>query len=210
MISRRTAMLLALALAGIAAGTLMAGFAGGSTTLALTPGPARDSITTPGLDRVSNDGTAVSVSSSRDTRALTRLGHPGATTRLMAATDERATYRIGPDCFGVGSVSRSGDRFGAVRCTDDFPSAGRPVLAFITVHGRVDDNFKVVEERVWRSEGVAADGVSSVAFRTIDGATVGEVPVSNNVYRHSTIPDGELVELVAFDPSGNVVYSEPL
>ena len=34
--------------------------------------------------------------------------------------------------------------------------------------------------------------------------------MSNNAYRHSTIPDGELVELVAFDSSGDVVYSEPL
>jgi len=189
-------MLLALGLMGIVGAALTAGLAGGSTP--------------PGLDRVSNGGTAIPTLSSQDTRALTRLGRPGAATRLMAATEERAIYRIGADCFGVGSLSASGDRFGAVSCTDDFPSAGRPVLTFITVHGQFDDYFKVVERSVWRSEGVATDGVASVAFRTIDGATVGEVSVSNNVYRHSTIPDGELVEFVALDPSGVVVYSEPL
>lgn len=196
MISRRTTLLFALALVGIAVGALTAGLAGGGTP--------------PGLDRVSNGGTAVPTLSSQDTRALTRLGRPGAATRLMAATEERAIYRIGSDCFGVGSLSASGDRFGAVRCTDDFPSAGRPVVTFAVIHGQRDEDFKVVEQSVWRSEGVAADGVASVGFRTIDGAIVGEVSVSHNVYRHSTIPEGELVELVAFDSSGDVVYSEPL
>jgi hypothetical protein len=189
-------MLLALGLVGIVAGAVAAGLAGGSTP--------------PGLDRLSNSGTAVPTLTPQDTRALSRVGRPGATTRLMAASDARAIYRIGSDCFGAGPLGASVDRFGAVRCTDDFPSAGRPVLAFITLHGRFDDDFKVVEESVWRSEGVAADGVASVGFRTIDGAIVGEVSTSNNVYRHSTIPDGELVELVARDPAGNVIYTERL
>jgi hypothetical protein len=52
--------------------------------------------------------------------------------------------------------------------------------------------------------------VASVGFRTPVGAIVGETPVIDNTYSHSTIPTEELAALVALDSSGGVVQSVPL
>ena len=62
----------------------------------------------------------------------------------------------------------------------------------------------------WRSEGIASDGVASVAFRNADGQLVGETPTKDNAYHFDAIPAGKLVAVVALDPSGNALASQPL
>jgi hypothetical protein len=194
--SRRTATFFTLGLAMVVVASLPASVARGSDPR--------------GLDRVSNAGTAVSETRAQDVRTLMRIGYPNATTRLLAANDGRGLYRIGSDCYGAGPLGSSANRFGSVSCDVDFPSADHPILNFTVIHGRFDDAGNVLEMKVWRSEGVASDGVEAVAFRTAEGAIVGNAPVTDNVYRHSAIPDGELVALVALDGSGNVIHSKPL
>ncbi|HXF97412.1 MAG TPA: hypothetical protein VNJ46_02235 [Gaiellaceae bacterium] len=189
--------LVSVALGSVVGAALYAGLAGGGNP-------------PPGLDRVTNAGTPIPTLSASDTRVLEKVGRPGAATRLLAASEGRAIYRIGSDCYGVGELPPTDQRFGSVHCGVEFPSSSHPIVDFTVVHGRFDDAGKVAEMNVWRSEGVAADGVAAVAFRTAAGEIVGRAAVTDNVYRHSTIPEGELVAVVALDASGNILASESL
>lgn len=100
--------------------------------------------------------------------------------------------------------------FAAVSCAEGFPSQDYPVLDFTVIHGRFEGAGKVAEMSVWRSEGVAADGIAEVGFGNSAGEVVGTTPVGNNVYRHATVPTGQFIALVALDAAGNVVSSKPL
>jgi len=63
---------------------------------------------------------------------------------------------------------------------------------------------------VWRSEGIAADGIADVALRTTAGDLIDVTPVANNVYSLSGLPSGRVDALVARDAGGRVLWSEPL
>jgi hypothetical protein len=98
-------------------------------------------------------------------------------------------YRIensaGPACYAVGDAhpvaagrQQPAARLGQILCVPDFPSASRPILDFTVIHG----GSSAAGDRVWRSEGIAADGVRSIAFQTPDGRTLGATPVIGNIY----------------------------
>ena len=61
---------------------------------------------------------------------------------------------------------------------------------------------------VYRAEGIAADGVKSVAFENAEGEFVSEAVVSGNLYSLN-IP-GPVAALVATDHSGKTIYSQRL
>jgi hypothetical protein len=166
----------------------------------------------PVLDRVSNQGERLPAPlSPRDEQALGRMPGANGEVKLMGAYEGRAFYRFGPECFGTGPVSGSEYRFGALICTPQFPSKARPLLDMTVFHGTGQPgNSRPTDLFVGRSEGFAADGVASVAFKTTAGEIVGKTPVRDNTYSHSPIPAGPLAALVALDSSDEVIHSVPL
>lgn len=155
------------------------------------------------LSTLSNKGkTASSLGS--DASQLQRARTNGQVA-LLGQRGDRAYYRIGGGCYSVGPANAMTNRFGSVACVPNFPTPDRPVLPFIVMHGEPDRGLSV-----FRSEGFAADGVASVAFQTASGEYVGKVAVRDNIFRHATIPDGNLVAFVAFGVSGVVVEKYPL
>lgn len=162
-------------------------------------------VKTPGVGGVGNVGTPVSVDLEDDLRGLARFndgGGLGAAT-LLAVRASRAYYRIqnsaGPDCYAVGDVNFSTHRFGQILCVPDFPSAGRPILDFTVFHGPQENST------VWRSEGIAADGVANVSLVDSTGRTVGEAGVQGNIFLLPATPMRGSFKLISRDSSGAVL-----
>ncbi len=183
----------AIALAG---GLIAANLAGGSTA-------------PPSLERLSNLGATRVSPLPGDEQALSKTGGAGADIRVLATRGGRSLYRVGTDCYGVGPNSGTDYRFGQLSCDPAFPSKDHPVLDFTVFRGKLV-NGRIASHVVWRSEGFAADGVTSIGFRNDAGEIVGETPVGGNTYSHSSIPLGSLRALVALDASGAVVDTHPL
>ena len=62
---------------------------------------------------------------------------------------------------------------------------------------------------LYRAEGVAADGVVSIAFLRPNGTVALKVPVSANVYEAGATPGGPVAGLVAYDSSGKELWRSP-
>lgn len=157
------------------------------------------------LNNVSNRGQLADLLPA-DQQALQRVNQPGAEVTLLAVRGERAFYRIGSECYGVGPVKPTRYRLGSVKCAPTFPSDGNPVLEFTVFHG----DPRAPELTVYRSEGVAADGVAAVGFMTTGGQIVGRTPVIDNVFLVPSSLAGEFRGFVAFDLAGTVISSRPL
>jgi hypothetical protein len=147
-----------------------------------------------------------------DVRALQRFEKGGESLHelsLLGTRGGRSYYRIenstGSACYGVGPVNATEYRLGQILCVPDFPSANRPLLDFTIVHG----GSAASQDRVWRSEGIAADGIRSIAFETPSGRTVAVTPVIDNVYSVTSVPSERVAKLVARDANGEVIYSAP-
>jgi len=197
--------------AGLAVVTaaLLAAFA---ATFGANAGSVRAHSASSSLNRVSssNYGPALPLLP-MDVRALARFTESGQSLHdvsLIGTRGGQAYYRIenssGGACYAVGPVHATQYRLGQILCSDDFPSASKPVLDFTVVHGGSAD---VTRDRVWRSEGIAADGVASIAFRTPEGRTVGATPVIDNIYSVRSVPTERVTTLVAKDASGSVIHS---
>ena len=150
----------------------------------------------------------------RDVQALQRFTGPDVALHdvtLIGRRGDRAYYRIensaGPACYAVGPSHPGAYVLGQIMCAPDFPSAARPILDFTVVHGGSPD---VTQDRVWRSEGIAADGVTAIAFRTPDGRVVHESPVVRNLYSVPAVPTDRVTELVVEGAAGRIVYSMPI
>jgi len=148
----------------------------------------------------------------RDTSALDRFAGSGYALHdvsLLGVRNGRAYYRIensnGAACYAVGDVGDKEHLLGQILCAPDFPSAARPLLDFTVIHG----GASAAQDRVWRSEGIAADAVRSVAFQTPDGRIVGRTPVVGNIYSVAPPPKGHVTRLVAKDASGATVAWVP-
>jgi hypothetical protein len=113
----------------------------------------------------------------------------------------------GSACYGVGPAAPTDYRLGQIQCAADFPSAARPLLDFTVVHG---GTANLSADRVWRSEGIAADGVADVAFQTASGEIVNVAPVVGNVYSISALPTRHVSTLVARDSQRSVLASIPI
>jgi hypothetical protein len=147
-----------------------------------------------------------------DTRALQRFSGQGlSSVSLLATRGGRSYYRIessaGPACYGAGPVVHTSYVLGQIQCAADFPSAARPLLDFTVVHGGTANR---ASDRVWRSEGIAADGVADVAFLTPSGELVGVSPVVRNVYSLQSLPAGKVSALVARDAQRSVLQAIPV
>jgi hypothetical protein len=161
------------------------------------------------LDRVSTRGAPFSSLLLRDQRVLNDMGRAGAEISILARSGERAFYRLGKDCYGSGPVSPSEYTFGVIKCSSDFPTAAQPVLDFSIFHSSSGGDAKPSAATLWRSEGIAADGVAKVALVTADGQSIAETAVVDNKYSFSALPAAGGVSLVAYDARGKVVFSEP-
>jgi hypothetical protein len=156
------------------------------------------------LDAVSNGSAAPSLALDDD-ELLKRGTLAGVrefgTVSVLSSRGERTYYRVGnnagPDCFAVGVATLTHPALGQVICSPTFPSVETPILDFTVFHNG----------RVWRSEGVVADGVASVVFRLGDGSTTARTYVSENVFQ---IPgsdhDPTITGLIGLDAEGNVVH----
>lgn len=166
------------------------------------------------LNRVSNRGTPFSSLLPRDERVLSfmeREGGPVEEISILATRGDRSFYRLRDNCYGTGPASPTKQVFGQVGCTDNFPSAERPVFDF-TVFGSTagsDERPEPQTMTVHTSQGIAADGVAKVALLDADGQVVAETSVLDNIYSFDRVPTGNAAKLVAYSATGEVVFSQP-
>jgi hypothetical protein len=198
----------------IATSVLAAAVVGGWALGVGRPGSAVAADPNPMLGRVSvPSGQALTLSAS-DQKQIQELnaesGQHVTSVAFLLTRNGRSFYRAqnepGNACYAVGPATPATSTLGIwslgqIDCKPDFPSATDPVLDFTVLHG---------SGTVWRSEGVAADGVVDVALQMSDGSLASVTPVVDNVYSLPDIPSASVDALVARDAAGNVVWSEPL
>jgi hypothetical protein len=190
-IQSRSAMLVAAAAAALIAVTAALGAA-----VAFSAGP-------PPPPAVSAVGTHA-ILTPADQHALSRFTTARLTgAEVIASTDLRAFYRIdnagGPPCFATGGTGPIAQHFDIIACPSSFPSADHPLLDFTVMHNGA----------VWRSEGIAADGVAQVGLQTPTGVE-DIVNVRSNTYEITTLPSGAVTAVVALDSAGQVIGSIPI
>jgi hypothetical protein len=158
------------------------------------------------IGHINGAGTVVPDMRPADEAALQRFEESRATgaTTLLGIRGERAFYRIGtssgPTCYAVGPREVGEYRFGQITCAGDFPSAEKPILDFSIVHIDLSGRAGIT-----RAEGIAADGISEVAFRSPAGSLVGAMRVRDNIYSGPAIA-AAVSGIVAVDRSGRVAY----
>jgi hypothetical protein len=127
---------------------------------------------------------------------------------LLAIRGDRAYYKVDANgnCFGAGPAGAVGE-LGRVDCPrGPFPTADRPVLDF-SIYEVTDRGTR--DYSLFRAEGFAADGVSSVAFLRPNGKVAFAVPVHGNVFATTAVPKGQIKGLAALDGSGKEVWRSP-
>jgi hypothetical protein len=155
------------------------------------------------LSRLSNEGRAVDVARSAFAR---QTGVRQAS--LLAVRAGRAYYRLDNDgtCFGAGPAAQIGE-LGSVDCPrGPFPTSDRPVLDFSVYEGTTRGSREL---SLYRAEGIAADGVSAIAFLRPNGNVALKVPVSQNVFFATSVPRGPITGLAALDSSGRELWRSP-
>jgi len=156
-----------------------------------------------GLARIGNTGQA-RVGLSRTMRVELRRAHVAPSARVLAVRSGRTFVRLGgpgnDHCYGVKKGTAS--QFGFT-CWDDFPSTGHPVLDLSTFGADDGGPMHVID-----AQGVAADGVATIAFVDAAGAVLGRSSVSGNVYSVSAPPAGA-ARIVALDSHGRTVFAVP-
>lgn len=159
---------------------------------------------------LTNRGTSTAVPSS-DKRVLQRLAQHGgsqvgAAVARLAVRGDRAFYRVGVECYGTGRAGATSHMLGNVVCSKDFPEQA-PILDLTIFGGTMTATGEVVGQYVVRSEGFAADNVSSVALRNSSGEVVAKTAVVANVYTMAVPPGADVAEIAALDDAGSVVYA---
>jgi hypothetical protein len=162
---------------------------------------------------VSNLGTAIPAGAVSAQGALQTMNLSGAGVELMATRGDRAYYRIvatGRTCYGAGPAGPD-YRLGQIGCTSGFPSQSVPILDFSVIHGNMNpDNGTIYSSWIYRSEGIAADGVAKVAITDPTGKVIAETPVLDNIYSFGSPPAGKVGALLAFGRTGKLIRSERL
>jgi hypothetical protein len=155
------------------------------------------------LSRLSNSGRAIAPAQTGFAR---RAGVRRVS--LLAVRGGRAYYKVDANgtCFGAGPAADVG-QLGSVDCPrGPFPTADRPVLDF-SIYEATDRGSRDLS--LFRAEGFAADGVSSVAFLRPNGKVAFTVPVHTNVFATTAVPRGLIKGLAALDGSGKEVWRSP-
>jgi hypothetical protein len=126
---------------------------------------------------------------------------------LLKTENGRNYYRIVDTsrgtCYGSGPAGVPA-QLGVETCalSPAFPSPGRPVLDFSLVEPVPGGETA----RIIRIEGVAADGIESIAWFDASGSIVARVEVTHNVYSLTKPLAAAVAGYEAFDPSGAVLY----
>lgn len=133
----------------------------------------------PGLVRVSNAGVDTPLSGPMATVVEHTVKHADVRTlgRSGVATFYRLSNTAQGQCWAIGRGAGSAQTIGLITCSDVFPSAAQPLLDASVASA----NSQGV--RVEQVQGVAADGVASVAAVADDGTVVATAVVSKNIYR---------------------------
>jgi hypothetical protein len=127
--------------------------------------------------------------------------------RLLAVRDGRAFYELDTAdgrCFGVGSAEAIGDPGGEV-CPGGapFPSMLRPILDFSVYEASPGTDRD--DLTIFRIEGFAADGVTTVGVLNRARKVSLRLPVADNVYVLSHVPPGLTGSVVPLDGDGNPI-----
>lgn len=181
--------------------------AGGMATSALLLTRTEGTAAAPGLDRISNQGTPLTGVLPRDARGLARVQRDLSDIRSLRTQAGRAFYSLSGGCYGVGPAAPTNYTLGQITCVSDFPSAKRPVMDFTVFHAPLGDG-RPSAERVWRSEGIAADGVASVALLSADGTVLADASVIDNTFAFNRLPSVRPAALAAYGPTGEELFSQ--
>ncbi len=162
---------------------------------------------------IGNSGTQVAQLLPADLDSLRQIGSSATSAGLLGTSNERSFYKVGENCYGVGpekgSPASSPERvLGRVVCNKSFPSADMPLLDFSVLHGVQGSDGNPTDLIVVRSEGFAADGISSVSLRDASGDIVATTAVVGNTYSFSSVVP-QAKELVAVGRDGNQVATTP-
>lgn len=176
-----------------------------ATTIALATGREAHSAAT-ALTSLSNAGRPVSLART-DPKIIHSMQAVGAS--LLGVRGRLAYYRIETKdgtCFSVGDSSTPG-RIGGSECPHGpFPTRERPLLD-LSIYETASHERGMLS--LYSAEGIAADGVSSVAFTRSDGSVVLRLPVRGNVYSAQTVPSEGVAHLIAYNESGAEVWRSP-
>jgi hypothetical protein len=173
--------------------------------IAAVSAATRGGASEPGaLSRLSNEGRQVALV---DGNAWRRAGVDHVS--LLAVRGTRGLYRLdakeGP-CIGAGPANVPG-KLGTVDCPrGPFPTAEQPVLDLSVYEATSHESHEV---SLYRAEGVAADGVATIAFLRPNGTVALKVPVHANVYEAGSIPPGPVASVVAYDDAGKELWRSP-
>ncbi|MBA3736750.1 MAG: hypothetical protein H0W90_16430 [Actinobacteria bacterium] len=156
------------------------------------------------LSQISNEGHHVALQHGSAWR-----GFGLTSASLLGVRGARAVYRLeskGGPCVGAGPADDPG-KLGTVDCPrGPFPTSQRPVLDLSVYEGASHDSHEV---SLYRAEGVAADGVASIAFLRPTGTVALRVPVNANVYEANAVPNGPIAGLAAYDAAGKELWRSP-
>ena len=98
-------------------------------------------------------------------------------------------------------------KLGTVDCPrGPFPTAAQPVLDLSVYEATSHESHEV---SLYRAEGVAADGVATIAFLRPNGTVALKLPVHANVYEAGSIPPGPVASVVAYDAAGKELWRSP-
>jgi hypothetical protein len=144
--------------------------------------------------------------------ALAQVGFTDGVRRL-AAREGVAFYvgraSSGALCFATGPVPGEKPKFGVLACqgvvSGAFPSPTMPIADFSPMRSQGPSNAVYVTRLV----GFAANGVTSVAVRDVNG-DLHSARVIGNVYVSEPLPAVPATAIVARDSAGDILYSEPL
>jgi hypothetical protein len=119
---------------------------------------------------------------------------------LLETIDDRALYRViksdGRVCYGAGFAASIGS-LGRITCMrQELPLMDFSVMEIT----RGSD-----EIRPYRVEGIAADGIATVAITDSTGKILARTDVLRNVYHFRSVPNMRVDGLVGLDVSGNRV-----
>ena len=155
------------------------------------------------LSLVSNQGHSIVLPP--DARTIRGLHARDVT--LLGIRGRRAFFRLtrasGETCYASGPAD-SARRLGLVICPrNGFPSQDQPILDFSTFEISRD----APQPHLIRLEGVAVDGVVSVAVAASNGATIARSAVRANVYHADFQGHEPASKLIAYGATGDAVYT---